>query len=814
MEEAVPGDKQSVASPRQPVEHDSNGVNQAKPADDVEEKEKTEIHESEEIDSENQNSEESIDELAEEEIQDIEEEEVEPEMIAEEAKSETDEDEHALDIEEDNQDSHPEKSTSQILDQAISEDVSERLTSKEHIQSIDQAEEYKPPSQLKEQSEQKLSEERSKITLTDLQQDNVFEEEQEAAKSDDEAEGEVNHELGDIQLGKKDKGPLHVAKAPEPKIFKIKTRTYHHDCSKYGLQCPDFGLLQALFERISVLRLLDNSEPTMISKDLSAQIAELKQVIGQLIAVDKLGALYTSELLYITRSILGFNDNRANHAFLCLVASMLQNNGLESSAVDELVHILTISSFFDNAKNPMQNILDFEQQHFAKALAASYAKEHTEHKTHSKFELIRKLLSHPKNLTAIIAYCDSLPKNELASERHLALFEGINDVVILSDLDYGFLKRLIRISLTPNARLRYKGLQLIVDYLQSKEVDSVVSHDDFKSLAICLFVNKVYHTANKSLDPEEFVKGLWTFVGKSQIRDLLFDFPEDFLTEYARLMQESTEFFEQTKSHLSQIEVEDVHDFQVSLLIAVTEIHRTSLSEDTLPQSLPITLGLLNQLFDTSNPKIELSRLVKFLNQILTNFQKPNLPDLALECLGMLPRLIQARIGLLLQPECIAQFEATVNILQKPIFTGIRQKIDFCGLLHNLSETDQNLLTLILYENMSEDDDTRDQIESRVLQIAESLIDPAVINSPVFASIKRLTNAEKFKRLAVRVIIANLDEVISNLETDTDKVADLANWCREPLLAAIEPRPSDEDSRDKEDSSTKIRTLLTNFNQC
>lgn len=804
-------------SSQQPIQHLKDTAHQSESAEVDEDEAKEDTRQAEEIESEIQNSEAPAEEVIEEEIKDIEEEEVEPAMIDEESEDQSGKmnsleigNENAfLPSEEENTDNHPEKSTSQLFEQEDIRDASDQPSLKEHIQYIDQEVAHEHQKQFKEQSDRKFSEAQSKLELTDLQQDYLFEDEPEQAEDKSKEE-----QVEEIQLGKKPQNSLMTIKEPERKLFKIKTRTYYHDCSKLGLKCPDFNLLQKLFESISTLRLLDAKEPTIPSKDLGAQIGELKQIIDQLVTSEPLRDLYTSELIYIVKSILGFNNNKANQGFLSLISSMLQAQSSTPEAVDELVHILTISSFFDTTQNPLQSLLDLEKPLFTKALVVSYTKEHVDIKVQAKFELIKRLSSHYGNLAQILAYLDTLPRNELVSEKLITLFESITDVNINSYLDYNFLKRLVKISLTPNARLRYKGLQLIRNYLQEKDLDSVVNHDDFKSLAICLFVNKVYHTSNKALNPEEFIKALWAFVGKSQIRDMLFDYPEDFLLEYARLLQESTAFLKITGDHLSQVEIEDVYDFQVSLLIAVTEIHRTSLSEDTLSQSIPIILGFINELFDTSNPRIEQNRLVKFLNYILEDFRKPDVPDVALECFNLLPMVIQARINLLLQAECIAQFEVTVNLLHKPTFSSIKQQIDFYGLLHNLSETEQDLLTLLIYENISEEDAMNEQIESRVLEIAESLIDPSIINSPLFISIKRLTNNDKFKRLAAHVIKANFDEVVINLDANADKVSELANWCKEPLLNVLDEMASEEGAEHKEESIKKIRTLLTNFNQC
>ena len=107
-----------------------------------------------------------------------------------------------------------------------------------------------------------------------------------------------------------------------------------------------------------------------------------------------------------------------------------------------------------------------------------------------------------------------------------------------------------------------------------------------------------------------------------------------------------------------------------------------------------------------------------------------------------------------------------------------------------------------------------EQIESRVLEVAESLIDQSVMTSPLFASIKRLVNSAKFKRLVAHVIKANLGELAANLDTNTEAVSELINWCKEPLLEVLEQMASGEESEEYKEQVKKIQTLLTNFNQC
>ena len=821
-EDRKPADAQNnhgiySTSSQQPIQNHKMLNKSAELIDAEQNKEKKEDSRSEKIESELQYSESCAEREIEEEIEDIEEEEVEPDMMQEESENAFEQGRETIPkservfgrIDEDDIKSLQAKSTDQAFGKADYSDASEHPSLNEQAQHIDQEIADDDRSQLKNQSDRKVSEAQSKLELTDLQQDYVFEDDVELSEN----KSKIRQEE-EVYLGKKPNPSATNTRPAEQKVFKIKTRTYYHDCGKLGLKCPDFTLLQSLFESISKLRLLDSTDLFTPSEEMVTRTRELKEIMERLISSDSLSELYTSEIIYVIKSLLGFNNNRANQAIVCLAASMLHIQALKSEALSELIHILTSSSFFDTSIGRSLSVFDIKNPGFAKALVISYAKENEDIRSQSKLELIARLLSHRENLSEVVGYLGSLPKHELVAEKLIHVFESITNVVFGSDLDYDFLLRFVKISLTPNARLRYKGLQLIRDYLRNKNVDSIVSQDEFKSLAICLFVNKVYHSSNKSLNPEEFVKALWALVGKSHIRDMLFDYPEDFLLEYARLSQECTAFLKAANEQLSPAEKEDVYDFQVSLLIAVTEIHRTSLTEDTLPQAIPIILGFINELFDCANPRIELNRLVKFLNHILEDFRKPDVVDTELDCFRFLTKLIQTRIGLFLQADCISQFEATISSLHKPVFNNIRHQIDFYGLLHNLSKTDQDLLTLLIYENISEDDEMNEQIESRVLEVAESLIDQSVMTSPLFASIKRLVNSAKFKRLVAHVIKANLGELAANLDTNTEAVSELINWCKEPLLEVLEQMASGEESEEYKEQVKKIQTLLTNFNQC
>jgi hypothetical protein len=694
-------------------------------------------------------------------------------------------------------------------DSALSEEIiAEPIT----ILEIDKKEEINVPSDLV-----MIEEENTDPMIIDKANDNIITQEnlfgvKETISEPIETERQHEEALPDPELAKRPMSSQPLVLPPVQKKFKLNTSSYTHDCNSIGLQCPDLSTVGRFFETLSQCNIL-HKKLTLSEEWVNQYIHELESSISLLAQDGQFKEIYIRELLYILKSILIFNQYKVNPAFAYMCAAMLTCKHLSEDDVNRIFGILTSSNFFECESTELNHIFILENQGLVSVVVKACIEETDKSTANFKFNFLNKLVSKSANRFTIIQRLSETSFWKMFEDKFVDLLFSFTDMSALKHPECPLLGNLIQFALHPKAKLRFCGSQMIYDYIQDLDRESISALPVFKDLVFFIFLNKVYNSVSTEFSPEISVKSTWNLVGKSLIKDALFEHNEEFLDKYVEQYEQSVRRAQNTPALLSEADTNDIYDFQLSLLIAVMELYRTSLSDDNLISATPKALEFIELLLKNENPRIDLSRLIKCLNTILEDFLKRDFSASALPYFGRLPRILEDNIKAFMSTGAMNHLEKTIQILTNSMYKTIFTDNEISLLLDALPAEEKDLFAIIVYENIGAYEGNSQEILDIIKALEISLVDSEMANSTLFARIQKLENCRKFKILFAQGIKAKIGDVIIQLE-QTQQVPLPIIWCRDELLEALKVHLTDESSDTESTHADKIRTLLTNFNQC